>query len=85
MLRDRPIAPGRLIDERGNRKAGKKPDYILLYRPGFPIAVVEAKDEAHSALDGMQQAKSYALDLDVLFAYSTNGHEIEEFDFTTNL
>lgn len=66
ILRDRPITPGRLIDERGNRKAGKKPDYILLYRPGFPIAVVEAKDEGHSALDGMQQAKGYALDLDVL-------------------
>jgi type I restriction enzyme R subunit len=85
ILRDRPITPGRLVDERGNRKPGKKPDYILLYRPGFPIAVVEAKDEAHSALDGMQQAKGYAMDLDVLFAYSTNGHEIEEFDFTTNM
>jgi len=33
----------------------------------------------------MQQAKGYAMDLDVLFAYSTNGHEIEEFDFTTNM
>jgi len=85
ILRDRPITPGRLIDERGNRRTGKKPDYILLHHPGFPIAVVEAKDEEHSALDGVQQAKGYALDLDVLFAYSTNGHEIEEFDFTTNV
>ncbi|GBC73267.1 Putative DNA repair helicase RadD [archaeon HR04] len=83
--RDMPITFGRLIDEQGNRKAGKKPDYILLHSSGCPIAVVEAKDEAHSALDGIQQAKSYAMDLDVLFAYSTNGHGIEEFDFSTNL
>jgi type I restriction enzyme R subunit len=47
ILRDRPITPGRLVNERGNRKPGKKPDYILLYRPGFPIAVVEAKNETH--------------------------------------
>ncbi|MGQ9507627.1 MAG: EcoAI/FtnUII family type I restriction enzme subunit R [Candidatus Bathycorpusculaceae bacterium] len=84
ILRDKPITPGRIVDERGNRRAGKKPDYILLYSPSFPIAVVEAKDEEHSALDGMQQAKGYARDLDVFFAYSTNGHEIEEFDFITN-
>lgn len=32
----------------------------------------------------MQQAKSYAEALDVLFAYSTNGHRIVEFDFITN-
>lgn len=84
IFRDKPITPGRIVDEKGNRRAGKKPDYILLYSPSFPIAVVEAKDEGHSALDGMQQAKGYARDLDVLFAYSTNGHEIEEFDFITN-
>jgi type I restriction enzyme R subunit len=84
ILRDKPITPGRIVDERGNRRAGKKPDYILLYSLSFPIAVVEAKDEEHSALDGMQQAKGYARDLDVFFAYSTNGHEIEEFDFITN-
>jgi len=84
ILRERSTTPGKIVDEEGNRRAGKKPDYILLYSPSFPIAVIEAKDESHSALDGMQQAKSYAQDLDVLFAYSTNGHEIEEFDFSTN-
>ena len=25
------------------RKLGKRPDYLLSYRPGFPIAVVKAK------------------------------------------
>jgi len=84
IVRDKPITPGRLIDEKGNRKKGKKPDYILYYSPSLPIAVVEAKEEAKSALDGMQQAKDYAEAIDVLFAYSTNGHQIEEFDYTTN-
>ena len=85
IIRDRYITPGRLIDENGNRLKGKKPDYILLYNSSFPIAVVEAKEEGKSALDGIQQAKEYAEHLGVLFAYSTNGHSIEEFDYTSNL
>ena len=82
--RDRLITPGRLIDEKGNRMKGKKPDYILLYEQSFPIAIVEAKEEGKSALVGMQQAKDYAEIMGILFAYSTNGHEIEEFDFVIN-
>ena len=82
--RDRLITPGRLIDEKGNRMKGKKPDYILLYEQSLPIAIVEAKEEGKSALVGMQQAKDYAGLMGVLFAYSTNGHEIEEFDFVIN-
>jgi type I restriction enzyme R subunit len=85
IFRDEYITPGRLIDEDGNRLKGKKPDYILLYNLSFPIAVVEAKEEGKSALDGIQQAKEYAESLGVLFAYSTNGHSIEEFDYTSNL
>jgi len=57
--RDIPITPGRLIDDKGNRRKGKKPDYILLYSPSLPIAVVEAKEESASALKGMQQAKPF--------------------------
>ncbi|ASJ11265.1 hypothetical protein A3L12_08145 [Thermococcus sp. P6] len=78
------LTPGKLINEEGKRKKGKKADYVLYYSPGFPIAVVEAKEESKSALDGIGQAKTYAKMLGVYFAYSTNGHEIEEFDFTTN-
>lgn len=84
ILREKPITAGRIIDEEGTRGAGKKADYELLGFPSFPLAVVEAKDESHSALDGVQQAKSYAKDLDVLFSYSTNGHQIEEFDRFSN-
>jgi len=82
--RDVYITPGKIIDETGRRQKGRKPDYILYHNPSFPIAVVEAKEKSKSALTGMEQAKEYARMLGVLFAYSTNGHEIEEFDFTTN-
>ena len=36
---------GRIVvtGRRGRRKEGKRADYILRYRPDFPIAVVEAK------------------------------------------
>src|SRR5437879_8184231 len=83
ILRDRSITPGRILNEDGARKPGKKPDYMLMFEHSFPIAVVEAKDEGHTPLDGMQQANEYARDLDVLFEYSTNGMGIEEFDFPT--
>jgi len=78
------ITPGRIVDDRGGRKKGTEIDYIL-YVSSFPIAVVEAEAESKSALAGMQQAKDDAKNyMDVLFAYSTNGHGIEEFDFVTN-
>ena len=83
--RDVFITPGKIIDEAGKRQKGKKPDYILYYNPSFPIAIVEAKEESKSPLDGMGQAKDYAQILGLLFAYSTNGHGIEEFDFIENL
>lgn len=65
------------------RKSGKRADYLLGYRPGFPIAVVEAKAAYKKPGDGMQQAMDYAEILDLKFAYATNGLGIEEFDFTT--
>lgn len=61
----------------------KKADYLLKYN-NIPMAVIEAKDESQTHTSGMQQAKEYAEVLDVKFAYSSNGHGIEEFDFFTN-
>jgi type I restriction enzyme R subunit len=78
------ITAGKIINEYGKRQKRKRADYILYYKPSLPIAVVEAKEEGKTALDGMGQAKDYAQMLGCLFAYSTNGHQIEEFDFTTN-
>jgi len=84
LIRREAITLGIIEDEDGTR--GKKliPDYVLYYNESLPIAVVEAKDEAKSHNAGMQQAKNYAKKLGVYFAYSTNGHKIEEFDFITN-
>lgn len=66
--------------ERGEKK---KADYLLKYN-NIPIAIIEAKEEEATCDKGLQQAKEYAEILDLKFAYSTNGHEIEEFDFFTN-
>lgn len=65
-----------------NRGKAKKADYILFYKPNFPLAVVEAKDNHHSLGDGMQQALEYAEILDVPFAYSSNGDAFIEHDRT---
>jgi type I restriction enzyme R subunit len=65
------------------RKPGKRADYLLSYRPGFPIAVVEAKASYKHPSAGMQQAIDYAEILGLKFAYATNGLGIEQYDFTT--
>jgi len=43
----------------------KRADYLLCYKPGIKLAIVEAKDNTHSVGSGMQQALEYADTLDV--------------------
>lgn len=74
------------INLRGNlisREKPKKADYILYLNSNKPIAVVEAKDNKHSASYGLQQAITYAKMLDVPFAYSSNGDTFYEHDLLT--
>ncbi|BFU61041.1 MULTISPECIES: EcoAI/FtnUII family type I restriction enzme subunit R [Rodentibacter] len=84
---DKQFTDGRmLIDpktKKASRKEGKRVDYLLYQAPNRTIAVVEAKDNKHTARDGLQQAMDYALLLDVPFAYSSNGDEFVEHDFIT--
>jgi type I restriction enzyme R subunit len=82
---ERYFTDGRVVPVgRGHvRKPGKRADYLLSYRPGFPLAVVEAKASYKHPGAGMQQAIDYAEILGVRFAYASNGLGIEEFDFAT--
>lgn len=64
------------------RGEAKKADYVLSYKPGIPLAVIEAKDNNHTISAGMQQALDYAETLDVPFAYSSNGDAFVEHDRT---
>ena len=66
---------GRVI-VKGQKATRGKPqfaDYVLYYKPGIPIAVIEAKDNSHSIEEGMQQSLNYAETLDLPFAFSSNG------------
>lgn len=72
-----------VVGKKHIRKPGKKADYILRYKPDFPIAVIEAKAAYKNPGDGLQQAMDYAEILKLKFAYSTNGHGIIEHDYTT--
>ncbi len=70
-----PLTKGRII-VRGklfSRARNKRADYVLFLKPNLPIAVIEAKDNAHTVGDGMQQALGYASLLEVPFAFSSNG------------
>lgn len=78
----RTFTDGRVIFVGGAARRGKRKraDYILRYRPDYPIAVIEAKAEYRSAMDGVQQARGYAEVLGLRFAYASNGREIIEVD-----
>ncbi|MFN7310555.1 MAG: EcoAI/FtnUII family type I restriction enzme subunit R [Vampirovibrionales bacterium] len=73
------IADGKIEFDgyRGKRDNPLFVDYLLRYRRSKPIAVIEAKKESLSHLEGEAQAKKYATKLGVYFAYATNGHQIE--------
>lgn len=66
-----------------SRGKGKKVDYLLSYRSNMPIAIVEAKDNNVTVSHGIQQAIGYAVDLDIPFAYSSNGSGFYEHDRIT--
>lgn len=78
----RTFTDGRVMFVGGEPRRGqkKRADYILRYRPDYPIAVIEAKASYRSAQDGVQQARDYAEVLGLRFAYASNGHEIIEID-----
>ena len=73
------------VGQKARRGRQKRADYLLRYRPDFPIAVVEAKAKYKQASEGLQQAKEYAEILGLKFAYATNGAEIIEVDYTTGI
>ena len=71
------LAPGPVV-VRGNmstrnKKKKKFADYVLSWKLGIPVAVVEAKDNNHTVSHGMQQARGYAEILEVPSAFSSNG------------
>ena len=74
------------INLRGNmvfRQKPKKADYVLYINANNPIAIVEAKDNKHTASHGLQQAMIYAQMMGIPFAYSSNGDAFMEHDFLT--
>jgi type I restriction enzyme, R subunit len=87
ILEQFPITAGRVISVGKKHRRGDalRVDYVLEFRPGVPIAVVEAKRAYAIPGKGLQQAKNYAQLLDLPLAYSTNGKGIVEDDRDTGL
>lgn len=79
------ITAGRVVVTGGKAKRQKKKisDFLLFFTRDNPLAVVEAKSKDRPAADGLQQAKEYARILGLMFAYSTNGTDIIEYDAFT--
>ena len=66
------------------RGVARRADYILVYRPNIPLALIEVKDNNHAVGDGMQQALDCAEMLDIPFVYSSNGDAFLEHDRTVS-
>lgn len=56
-----------------NKKKKKFADYVLSWKPGARVAVIESKENSYSVSHGMQQALGYANILGVPSAFSSNG------------
>ncbi len=69
------------LTTRGKRK---RADYILYYKPNIPIAIIEAKDNKHSVMAGIQQGLNYATILDIPTVFSSNGDAFYEHDRTAS-
>ena len=67
------------LTTRGKRK---RADYILYYKPNIPVAIIEAKDNKHSVMAGIQQGLDYATILDIPTVFSSNGDGFFEHDRT---
>lgn len=70
-----PLTNGRIIvrGQLHTRAKNKRTDYALFYKPGIPIAIIEAKDNNHCLGDGMQQGLAYGEMINVPFVFSSNG------------
>ena len=82
------VTPGRIIIDGKKAHRDKKgvADYLLFHNDSgawFPLAVVEAKDNKHSVLGGMGQARRYAEAMRVPFAFSSNGNAFALYDSLT--
>lgn len=74
-----------VVGRGGRRQPSKQADRVLRHRPDYSIAVVEAKPSHVTSSQCIQQTRDHAEILRLKLAYSTDGHGISEFDYTTNL
>jgi type I restriction enzyme, R subunit len=69
----------------GNRRGQQlKADYLLKYN-NIRLALIEAKAEGKSPTDGLEQVKRYAEKLQITMVFSTNGHQIYQFNLLTGV
>jgi type I restriction enzyme R subunit len=82
-----PFTSGRIMvkDKEVRKGKQKKADYLLFYKPNFPLAIVEAKSCYKAVGAGIQQGIEYAQALKVPFVYSSNGSGFYEHDLLTGI
>src|SRR5688572_9207149 len=74
VLREHHITLGR-IQVGSNRAKPMIADYVLMYQ-GMKLAVIEAKSDELEVGEGVAQAKSYAMKMQLAYSFSANGRQI---------
>lgn len=81
VLREYHITQGKL-QTGGSRAKPLIADYVLVYK-NIKLAVIEAKSNECEIGEGVQQAKNYAIKMELQTTYATNGKEIYQIDIKT--
>lgn len=81
ILREYRFTDGRL-QVGGERSKPEIADYILVYK-NIKLAVIEAKQLDLPPTEGVNQAKTYAQKLSIVYTYSTNGQKIYQINMET--
>lgn len=81
VLREYHITQGKL-QIGGSRAKPLIADYVLVYK-NIKLAVIEAKSSEGEPGEGVQQAKNYAIKMELQTTYATNGKEIYQIDIKT--
>ena len=92
ICRETTLGAVEIIGGKARRRAGGRTDYTLRVRVSqesqpVAVALIEAKKDTLPPGHGLDQAKGYqrAGSHNVLFVFSSNGHQFVEFDRTTGL
>ena len=78
ILNEYPYTVGKVnpLNNKREERTVKRLDYLLIYPAYNKLALIEVKKYSLPSETGMQQGLNYAKDLQILFVFTSNGHNL---------